>query len=164
MKKPAVIFTLCLFLVLGAYAQKANKVNDVDAIKTVIEQETKAFFEVDYQTWIDSWIHTPAAYWSFADTSGFNYYEGWKAIEIGFTDYFVTTKPSNIEIERTWQDVKVYGDGAYARFKQRIITDGIYGPEQVEIRLLEKDKNTWKILLVGVLKKPQLKLATAQHH
>lgn len=154
MKKTVVIFSLCLLLMPMAQAQKKiTKANEVDAIKTVIEQETKAFFGVDYKTWMESWVHTPSAYWSYADTSGINYYEGWNAIEIGFTDYFVTTKPSDIRIERTWQEVKVYGNGAYARFKQRLVTDGIPGPEQVEIRVLEKDKNNWKILLVGVLKK-----------
>lgn len=153
MKKPAGIFILCLVVVPWAWAQKTSKVSDVDAIKTVIEQETKAFFGVNYQKWMESWMHTPAAYWSYADASGINYYEGWKAIEVGFSDYFVTTKPGEIEVERTWQEIKVYGDGAYARFKQRVITEGVPGPEQVEIRLLEKHDNAWKILLVGVLKK-----------
>jgi hypothetical protein len=153
MKKSVIIFSTCFFLTSLTQAQKVSNVNDVDAIKTVIEQETKAFFGVDYKTWMESWMHTPSAYWSYADTSGINYYEGWKAIEIGFTDYFVTTKPSDIKIERTWQEVKVYGNGAYARFKQHLVTDGVRGPEQVEIRVLEKDKNSWKILLVGVLKK-----------
>lgn len=155
MKKVSLIFSLCLLMALGAQAQKTNKVSDVDAIKTVIEQETKAFFDIDYKKWMESWVHTPSAYWSYADTSGINYFEGWNAIEVGFTDYFVTSKPANINIERTWQEIKVYGNGAYARFKQRLITDGVRGPEQVEIRVLEKDKdkNAWKILLVGVLKK-----------
>lgn len=155
MKKSAVLFSMCFFLMISASAQKVSKVSDVDAIKSVIEQETKAFFGIDYKTWMESWVHTPAAYWSYADTTGVNYFEGWKAIEVGFTDYFVTSKPSDIRIERTWQEIKVYGDGAYARFKQRLITDGVPGPEQVEIRVLEKDKakNSWKILLVGVLKK-----------
>jgi hypothetical protein len=153
MKKVSLIPCLCWLMALGAQAQKVNKVNDVDAIKTVIEQETKAFFGIDYKTWMESWVHTPSAYWSYADASGINYYEGWNAIEVGFTDYFLTSKPADISIERTWQEIKVYGNGAYARFKQRLITGGIPGPEQVEIRVLEKDKNAWKILLVGVLKK-----------
>jgi hypothetical protein len=170
MKNSVLIFSICLCVASTTVpAQKVSKVderkatkvkdvkvamvNDVDAIKTVIEQETKAYFGVDYKTWMESWIHTPSAYWSFADTTGIISYEGWKAIEIGFTDYFVTSKPSNTHVERTWQEVKIYGDGAYARFKQRVITDGVPGPEQVEIRVLEKNNNNWKILLVGVLKK-----------
>lgn len=159
MKKTAVIFGLCL-LVLQANAQtqgqktaKAVKSNDVELIKKVIEAETNAYFSTDYKTWMESWIHTPSAYWSFADSSGITSYEGWKAIEIGFTDYFVTSKAVNTDVERMWQEIKVYGNGAYARFKQRVITNGIPGPEQIEIRVLEKEKGVWKILLVGVLKK-----------
>lgn len=163
MKKSSAIMLICLLLVWQANAQsksqkqsapnKPGKVTDVDAIKKLIEDESKAYFSVDYQKWMESWVHTPSAYWSYADTTGITSFEGWKAIEIGFTDYFVTTKPAQIEIQRQWQEVKVYGNGAYARFKQRLVTNGVMGPEQVEIRVLEKEKDRWKILLVGVLKK-----------
>jgi hypothetical protein len=169
MKKSIVFFSLCLLLAVTVSAQKTSnaqrpanpqKVNDVEAIKALIERETKAYFNIDYKTWMESWIHSPSAVWSFADSAGITTFEGWKAIEIGFTDYFVTSKPDyRMTIERTWDEVKVYGNGAYARFKQYVITDGVRGPEQLEIRILEKDqpKNEWKILLVGVLKKSKMK-------
>jgi len=133
----------------------AQKLSDEDAIKEVIERETRAYFNIDYDNWMDSWSHVPYAYWSYADTAGINDYEGWRAIEIGFTDYFVTTKPIQIEVVRTWEDLRIYRNGAYARFKQTLITDGVTGPEQTEIRVLEKDQKDkqWKIILVGVLKK-----------
>jgi hypothetical protein len=134
-------------------AKPNEKSADVEAIKEVIARETKAYFGIDYKTWMECWIHSPSAYWSYADQEGINYFEGWKSIEVGFNDYFVTSKPANIQIDRTWQEVKVYGNGAYARFKQTLTTDGVAGPVQVEIRVLEKEKNQWKILLVGVLKK-----------
>lgn len=140
-------------LFIPVMAQK--KISDEDAIKAVIERETKAYFDIDYKNWIDSWSHVPYAYWSYADTAGINYYVGWKAIETGFTDYFITTKPTEIEIDRTWEHLRVYKDGAYARFKQKVISGGVEGPEQTEIRVLERDKkdDQWKIVLVGVLKK-----------
>lgn len=139
-----------LFLIPSLVAQKTT---DEDAIKAVIERETKAWFGVDYQNWMDSWSHVPYAYWSYADTAGINSYVGWNAIEIGFTDYFITTKPGDIEIDRTWEHLRIYKDGAYARFKQAVIANGVRGPEQTEIRVLEKDKDKqWKIVLVGVLK------------
>lgn len=132
----------------------AQRLTDEDAIKAVIERETTAYFNVDYNNWTNSWSHVPYAYWSFADKTGINCFEGWKAIETGFADYFVTSKPLAIEVERMWEDLRIYKDGAYARFKQTVITNGVRGPEQTEIRVLEKDKNSkvWKIILVGVLK------------
>jgi hypothetical protein len=152
MKKLITTMAAVLFLFLPLLAQKTT---DEEAIKAVIERETKAYFGIDYETWIDSWSHVPYAYWSYADTNGINYYEGWKAIETGFADYFVTSKPIATDVERTWEDLRIYKDGAYARFKQTVITEGVRGPEQTEIRVLEKDKkeNEWKIILVGVLKK-----------
>src|SRR5690349_19975790 len=102
---------------------------------------------------MESWVHSPSALWSFADSTGITTYEGWKAIEIGFTAYFVTSKPDfNVHTERVWQGVKVYGNGAYARFKQYVVTKGKCGPDQLETTIIEKDANSkWKILLVGVL-------------
>ena len=150
MKNTVGTILLCVLLVFSVEAQK---VSETDAIKAVIENETKAFFATDYDTWMASWLHTPYASWSFADSTGISQFEGWNAIEIGFTDYFLTSKPSNVKIDRKWLEVRIYGNGAFARFKQRVITDGIPGKEQTEIRILEKDKNAWKIVLVGVLQK-----------
>jgi hypothetical protein len=160
MKKYILTFTVCLLLVITVMAQK---VNEIDAIKASIERESKAYFEIDYKTWLDSWVHSPYAYWSYVDSSGITQFEGWRAIEIGFNDYFITSKPSNTEIKRDWMEIRVYGDGAFARFKQRVITNGVAGPEQTEIRILERDKKTkaWKIALVGVLK-PQSVLMASQ--
>jgi hypothetical protein len=152
MKKFLISMAAVLVLSLSLIAQKMS---DEDAIKSVIERETQAYFGIDYQNWMDSWSHVPYAYWSYADNNGINDFAGWKAIEIGFTDYFVTSKPIVTEVERTWEDLRIYKDGAYARFKQVVISDGVRGPEQTEIRVLEKDKQNkeWKIILVGVLKK-----------
>ncbi len=153
MKKFIITVAAALLLSLPILAQK--KISDEEAIKAVIENETRAYFNVDYKNWMESWAHVPYAYWSFADTAGLNQYKGWKAIEIGFTDYFVTSKPSNATIDRTWEDLRIYKDGAFARYKQVLTVNGVKGVEQTEIRVLEKDKkdDKWKIVLVGVLKK-----------
>ena len=153
MKKFIITVAAALLLYLPIMAQK--KISDEEAIKAVIENETRAYFNVDYKNWMESWAHVPYAYWSFADTAGLNQYKGWKAIEIGFTDYFVTSKPSNATIDRTWEDLRIYKDGAFARYKQVLTVNGVKGVEQTEIRVLEKDKkdDKWKIVLVGVLKK-----------
>lgn len=150
MKKLNVIIALTL-LALPVLAQK--NASEVDAIKAAIVKETDAFFEINHEAWMDSWLHAPYSYWSFVDSEGLSHYEGWDAIEIGFNDYFITSKPANTKIERKWLETRVYGTGAFVRFKQRVIVDGVPGIEQTEIRILEKDKKDWKIVLVGVLKK-----------
>lgn len=149
MKTIARIFCVCL-LVCSAVSTIAQKNNDVEAIKALIEKETTAFFEIDYNTWASSWAQTPYAFWSFADTTDVNSFSGWQNINAGFTEYFRTAKPSKAKIERNWLDIKVYGNGAYARFTQHV-SDNTARPPQAEIRVLEKIKGTWKIVCVNVI-------------
>ena len=141
---------ILLCLAFSVQAQKKN--NDVEAIKALIQRETKAFFEVDYNTWADSWVHAPYAFWSFADTTDVNSFSGWDQIQNGFSEYFKTSKPSTAKIDREWLglDVKIYGNGAYVRFNQ-FVKDGTNRPGQAEVRVLEKVKGEWKIVCVSVI-------------
>ena len=148
MKTIARIFVVCMLacLVVSTFAQK----NEVEAIKNLIEKETTAFFEIDYKTWASSWSQTPYAFWSFADTTDVNSFSGWESINAGFKEYFQTAKPSKAKIERNWLDIKVWGNGAYARFTQSV-HDNTARPPQAEVRVLEKVKGSWKIVAVSVI-------------
>lgn len=137
---------LCIFISFQTFGQK----KDIEAIKALIERETKAFFAIDKATWSSSWVQQPYAFWSFADTTDVNSFSGWQAIEKGFADYFRTAKPSNANIDRTWHDIKVFGNGAYARFTQKV-NDNSRRPPQAEVRVLEKIKGEWKIVCVSVI-------------
>ena len=138
---------LLFFLSLAVLGQKKN---DTEAIKKLIERETKAFFEIDYKTWADTWAHAPYSFWSFADTTDVNSFSGWEAIDKGFSEYFRTAKPSKAEIERNWLDIKIFGNGAYARFTQHVKDNTVRNP-QAEIRVLEKINGEWKIVCVSVI-------------
>jgi hypothetical protein len=158
MKAIVRIFCVCSLVCLSGstIAQK----NDVEAIKSLIEKETQAFFEIDYKNWASSWSQSPYSFWSFADTTDVNSFSGWQSINAGFHEYFHTAKPSKAKIERTWLDIKVFGNGAYARFTQQVF-DNTSRPPQAEIRVLEKIKGEWKIVCVNVIaiqKKNQPKL------
>lgn len=140
---------LILLFVCGSVPAFSQS-KDVDAIKAVLEKETKAFVEIDYKNWADTWAHTPYTFWSYADTTDVNSFSGWEAINAGFADYFRTAKPSKAKIDRNWHEIKVYGNGAYVRFTQHI-TDETHRPSQAQVRVLEKIKGQWKIVLVSVI-------------
>jgi hypothetical protein len=150
-------FLICLpsFFVVSAQQASRSKATassrqDEAAIRQLIELETKAFFEIDYTTWADCWAHVPHAFWSFADTSDVNYFSGWENINSGFANYFKTSKPSQAKIERDWQSIKIFGNGAYARFVQHV-QDDAERPPQEELRVLEKINGQWKIICVSVI-------------
>ncbi len=147
MKTYSAILLLALFSFLDGAAQKKN---DTEAIKQLIERETQAFFNIDHKTWSDSWAHNSYAFWSFADTTDVNSFSGWENIEQGFRDYFRTAKPSTARIDRTWHDIKIFGNGAYARFTQHV-KDNSDRPPQAEVRVLEKINGKWKIICVSVI-------------
>jgi hypothetical protein len=139
-----------VFLLLLSTSLYAQKKNDTEAIKALIERETKAFFEIDYNTWADSWAQTSYSFWSFADTTDVNSFSGWENINKGFADYFRSSKASQAQIERKWHDIKIFGNGAYARFTQHV-KDDTNRPPQAEVRVLEKVNGKWKIVCVSVI-------------
>ena len=122
---------------------------EIDAIKSVIIRETSSFLNVDRQRWSETWMQTPYAYWSYADSSASSYLDGWQTINKTFDEYFRTQKPSQATITDAWIEVRVYRNGAYARFTQTL-KDGIDTEVTSQIRVLEKENGRWKVACVGV--------------
>lgn len=159
MKKFTLILFCILAIVSASIAQSKKKkeikspvdeLQEIESIKAAIDRESQAFFGMNYALWAESWAHVPYAYWSFADTTDVNYFEGWEAINNGFKDYFNTSNPSKAQMHRTYKDVRVYENAAYARFTQKV-EDNLGRDEQVEVRMLEKHNGQWKIVYVGVI-------------
>ncbi|MBI3232006.1 MAG: hypothetical protein HYZ51_02920 [Candidatus Doudnabacteria bacterium] len=136
-------------IVSSVFAQQ----KDIDAIKAVIAKETSSFMNVDFKTWEETWLKVPYAYWSYSDSSATSYVEGWEALTKTFAEYFKTAKPSKASITNEWQEIRVYGNGAYARFIQRV-KDDIDRDETSQMRVLEKTKDgKWKVICVGAIAK-----------
>jgi hypothetical protein len=157
-KKVFTLVTLCTLLTIDPVEAQNKKVkpatesntNDEALIKSIIEKETKAFFEIDQKTWAGYWAHVPYAFWSFADTTDVNSFSGWADIYDGFDNYFKTSKPSTAKIHRDWHHLKIRGDLAYIRFTQHVRGE-IMRPPQAELRVMEKINGEWKIVCVSVI-------------
>src|SRR5258708_12313224 len=125
MKNKVIISSFIAWFVCAALCAQPN---DVAAIKEVIAKETESFFAVNRPGWADCWLKVPYAYWSYSDSTGTSFVQGWegdKGLEKNFENYFKTSKPSKASITNDWLDVKVYGNGPYARFFQ-IVKAQIY--------------------------------------
>jgi outer membrane PBP1 activator LpoA protein len=126
---------------------------DVEAIKAVISKETSSFMNVNQKNWSDTWLKVPYAYWSYADSTGTNFVEGWDELNKTFDTYFRTQKPSKATLFNEWQEIRVYGNGAYARFIQKVKDDIDYD-ETSQVRVLEKNKEgQWKVICVVAIAK-----------
>lgn len=146
-------FWIMVALVMSVVTTAISQQKDVEAIKAVITKETSSFMNVDYNTWSEAWLKVPYAYWSYSDSSATSYVEGWEALAKTFAEYFKTAKPSKATITNEWQEIRVYGNGAYARFVQKV-KDEIDRDETSQMRVLEKSKDgKWKVICVGAIAK-----------
>jgi hypothetical protein len=151
MKNFAYLFAMGLLAFASVSVRAQQK--DIEAIKTVIAKETFSFMNVNRKTWSDTWSKVPYANWSYSDSTGTSYVEGWEALNKTFDEYFRTQKPSKATITNEWQEIRVYGNGAYARFVQKV-KDDIDRDETSQMRVLEKSKDgQWKVICVGAIAK-----------
>lgn len=139
---------MIFFITLLVPASSAQ--NDKEAIKTVIEQETTAFMNVDYKNWSAMWLQVPYALWSYSDSTGTSFIEGWETLNKTYGDYFQNAKPSKAVIVNEWIEIRVYQNGAYAHFRQKAV-DELDQDETSQVRILEKKDGKWKVVCVGAI-------------
>lgn len=150
---------MLLLATLSAGAQD----KEVAAIKAAIEKETVSFLEVNKKDWEDAWLQVPYAYWSYSDSTGTSFVEGWTNIKKTFEDYFRTHVPSRyidvaqkdkkLTVDRTWKEIRVYGTGAFVQYSQRVRDQIGDRDETSQIRILEKKEGKWKVVYVGIIAK-----------
>lgn len=134
-------FSLLFASPFFAFAQETEK----EAIRKVVMQETESYLGVDYTTWAGTWLQAPYAYWSFSDKDGSQFISTWETIDQTFQSYFQDQKPTKAKISYTWQDIRVYTNGAYVRFQEKS-DDGRRVEITDQIRVLEKRDGRWKII------------------
>jgi hypothetical protein len=147
-------FAGLFFILITGSTPLATAQDEVAAIKSVIARETASFLNVDYKSWSELWLKVPYAYWSYSDSSGTSYLEGWVNLDKSFADYFKNSKPSQAKITNEWLEVRVYGDGAYVRFNQ-LVEDQIDREATSQVRVLEKKDGKWKVVCVGAIARTQ---------
>ncbi len=144
------VLAIGMFWLVSFYGMAQSK--DIESIKDVITKETIAFFSVDRAKWGEFWANVPYAYWSYSDSTSTSYIQGWDGLSKSFESYFKTSKPSKAEIKNEWQDIRVYGSGAYVSFTQKV-QDEIEHDETHQVRVLEKKDGKWKIICVVAIAK-----------
>ncbi len=139
-----------ILLIMGAALMSFGQEADKEAIKRVVMQETESYLGVDQNAWFETWLHVPYAYWSFSNKEGTQFVDGWDKIQTTFEEYFKTQKPSRSKVTYIWQEIRVYGNGAYVRFRER--ADDNHTIEVTnQIRVLEKKEGKWKMVCMSAV-------------
>lgn len=154
-----IIFTfLILFLIIGC-TEKAieNPKNQMSqtatsnafeqektAILNVLNEETKAAFNRDYEGWKTRWIHSDYVTKTYMDFSNNSMTEtlGWKEID-DFVRIYIETHPEPEPIPTLVNDIEVrfFDNAAWISYEQNDAERGL----KRETRLMEKENGQWKI-------------------
>ncbi len=113
-------------------------------ILSVLNNETKAAFQRDFEGWKKFWVHSPnvtKTYMNFVEDD-FSESIGWKNIS-DFVRTFIEAHPETEPVPELLDkiDIRLYDDGAWVYFEQM---DSIRGLKR-ETRLMEKVDDQWKI-------------------
>lgn len=140
-----------------AVTQAFDEAKEKEAILSVIEEETKCFFERNYECWKENWIQEDYAFqaWNNADGT-FAAAIGWGNIDNQAKGYIENipegqTATSHPIVKRENMQFKFYNDNlAYLIWKQYNSDrkNEFYSVSQ-EIRLMEKKDGAWKIVNVS---------------
>lgn len=141
---------ICLTIIFYC-ALFANNIHAQEqAIKGVIEKETKAFANKDVEAWQSCWDHTPAAFFSYTQMSGSLILSGWDEIASEFKDSFKERDVYPTNVERWDFEFDISGSFAFVSFKQK---DQMLENEREtqETRVLKKSGDQWKIVSTQVV-------------
>ncbi|MEO0723389.1 MAG: hypothetical protein AAFZ63_02530 [Bacteroidota bacterium] len=128
----------------GIKPQIENFEEEKAAILQVLNDETKAAFDRDYQSWKDKWVHekyVTKTYMNFADST-MTETLGWNEID-EFVRTYIEEHPEPAPLPTLVDaiDVRLYGNGAWVSYEQNDSERGL----KRETRLMEKENGQWKI-------------------
>lgn len=130
---------------------------DRDKILKVIENESKAFWDKDYDSWASWWVHEPyirtMGWW---DRGGITVVSGWEERESRTKEHMKNNpKPNPQNVRRENINMRIYQDAAWVTFDQYGSDTGEPDMDMPglsrETRFLEKHNGHWKIVYVGWL-------------
>ena len=130
---------VCIISISPLLAQKTT--SDQDAVRKVIEQETKYYFESNYDKWAGTWAHEASCYVLNAGPSSNQEIIGWENISVSYKQAMQNATPLTGEelTEYAKHDYlyQINGNMANATFKE--------GKGNFGARTLEKQNGEWKI-------------------
>jgi tetratricopeptide (TPR) repeat protein len=138
-----------MFLLFNNISSAQNKISssEEEAIKQVIMNETKNFFNVNYEGWAENWAHEEYVLKMLPGPESYKEIIGWDSIDADIKTFM---KENDLSINVAWSDwdIHPFNDCAWVSYIQTTtLSDPDEGPYQSrEIRFLEKKNGLWKIV------------------
>lgn len=147
---PLVILTT---LFITSCEEKINIEKEEKAIKAVLEAETDAFLNRDFDRLASYYIQDESNVRLSASKTGYSYYADWEEIGALFKEYFENNPgPSSDKYVKTNYRIKVYKESAWTINDETVYnSEGEISTKMIGVRFLEKVNGEWKIAYLGVV-------------
>jgi DNA-binding CsgD family transcriptional regulator len=133
--------------------------DDAEAILQLLETETRAFWEKDFNTFAECWVQEPyirrSGWWSLG---GVTYREGWEEFATRYREQIARNPRPNVSAHRVRRDnvnLRVGKDMAWLTFDQYAPNTGEKEMDMPglsrETRIAEKHGGRWKFAYMGYL-------------
>ena len=126
---------------------------ETEAIKTVIEEETQAFLNKDFDRMAATYVKDETNIRLSSSSNSYSLTVGWDEVEPLFKEYFKNNpEPSTDRYVKDNYKIKVYKENAWV-----VNDETVYDPEGnvlfklIGVRILEKQDDTWKIVYISVV-------------
>ena len=151
MKKYGLTLFALILLAGTSCQEKVDIEKEKEAIKTVLEEETNAARDSDFDRLAATWVQDETSIWLGTGKSGYTYGVGWKKIGSDFKEYFENNpEPGTGKFENTNYRIKVYKESAWAIYDQVMYnSEGEVTWENIGVRFLEKVDGEWKIVYLS---------------
>jgi predicted ester cyclase len=153
MKKTAVLLLIVLSTVM-AFGQSNKPSADEKAIEKLIHKEIKAYVDKDWKTYESCWLHEPYTRHFVTSKSAFNGRIGWEKLGKTTSQSFKIEGPRGSDSKKTDIQIQVFGDAAYATFKEHhwsISEEDPWKIEAINNAFFVKRDGKWKFVCMNIV-------------
>lgn len=159
MKKFGPISAVISFLVLVSCQQQADPEAEKKAIIDVINAETQAYMDFDFEQVISYYVHDSLNFRLTTGADDHVFLEGWDEVEAFFRNELIDSNPNtpedtHVTVEKNNYRIKLYEDAAYVICTEKWTykrPDNLVEIESLQVRFMEKVDGEWKIAFLSFI-------------
>jgi tetratricopeptide (TPR) repeat protein len=140
-----------LFIAFLALSTVAFAGDDKAAISNVIENESKAYLDKDYDAWAGYWLHEPYVSHTTAGANFYSFTKGWEDISAGVKKDMHSENRQLVSIEKGNTDIHINGSFAQVfvdeKLKVNLVGEVVDMKNKTSV-ILQKVDGDWKIVSI----------------
>lgn len=159
MKNFGSIGTVIAVLFMVSCQQQADPEAEKQAIIDVINAETQAYMDFDFEGVISYYVQDSLNFRLTTGADNHVFLEGWGEVEAFFRDELIDSNPNtpedtHVRVEKDHYRIKLYEDAAYVICNETWTytrPDNLIEIKSLQVRFMEKVEGEWKIAFLSFI-------------